>query len=103
MGNAVFDAVAEALERETDFDRLAARGTLRLALRAAGLDANAGAAELADVVALALPTELTSRGIDRPDELCRKLRRVALEGTDRGDRGTGAAPAPSDQSRREQK
>lgn len=36
-----FDFTAERLERSTPLDQLAARGTLRLALKAAGLDPGA--------------------------------------------------------------
>jgi hypothetical protein len=84
VANAVFDILARALEREAHFDRLAARGTLRLSLRAAGLDRDAGAAELADVVARVLPGELACRGVERPEEVCERLRRLALGQLDDG-------------------
>lgn len=40
MVTALFDLVAERLEHYTGFDHLEARGTLRLALKSAGLDPN---------------------------------------------------------------
>lgn len=98
MANAVFDLLAQALEREARFDRLAARGTLRLSLRAAGLDRDAGAAELAEVVARVLPAELACRGVERPEEVCERLRRLALAQLDDG----GDRPAPTDRSRKDQ-
>jgi hypothetical protein len=98
VANAVFDILARALEREAHFDRLAARGTLRLSLRAAGLDRDAGPAELAEVVARLLPGELACRGVERPEEVCEKLRRVALGLLDDG----GDRSAPCDRPRKDQ-
>ena len=40
MATDLFDIAAEKLEGSTDMDRLAARGTLRIALKEAGLDAH---------------------------------------------------------------
>lgn len=85
MVNAVFDALAETLERETGFDRLAARGTLRLTLRAAGLDPSARPAEWVEVVTRLLGGELKSRGVDQPEAVCEKLRLVALQWVDEGE------------------
>lgn len=89
----VFDRVAEALEQETDFDRLAARGTLRLALRAGGLDPQAGAAEIVEVVERLMPEELRTRGVEDPERICQRLRLVAL--------GHAGGPPPPDRSREE--
>ncbi|MCZ6785127.1 MAG: hypothetical protein O7G30_17645, partial [Proteobacteria bacterium] len=63
-GGTLFDFAAEQLEHRTDLDRLEARGTLRIALKAAGLDSRSVTAEQLQVaVEKILPTELTTRGI----------------------------------------
>jgi hypothetical protein len=69
-----FELVSEALERDTSLDRLAARGTVRLALKAAGLDARSVApAQMAVVATSVLPGELESRGVEDGDRLCGAL------------------------------
>ena len=40
MATTLFDAAAERLEQHTQFDRLEARGTLRIALKESGLEAD---------------------------------------------------------------
>ena len=60
-----FLALCDALESSTSLDRLESRGTVRLALKQAGLDpAGASPAQLAVVVEKLLPAELESRGVD---------------------------------------
>lgn len=60
-----FLALCDALESSTSLDRLESRGTVRLALKQAGLDpAGASPAQLAVVVEKVLPAELESRGVD---------------------------------------
>ncbi len=67
-----FTALCEALENETTLARLEARGTIRLALRQAGLDAGSvTAAQLAVVVEKILPDELAARGVEA--EVCPRL------------------------------
>jgi len=62
---AAFDLTCEVLERETALDRLEARGTIRLALKEAGLDARSVTPEqMAVVVKSLLPRELKTRGVD---------------------------------------
>ncbi len=100
MTSAAFDAVAEALERETDFDRLAARGTLRLALRALGLDVRAGTAELLRVVTGPLPRELSSRGVEQAEAVCERLRRHVLEQSSGTDGAGAGGPAPESRKER---
>jgi hypothetical protein len=59
-----FEAVCDALETSSSLDRLEARGTVRLALKQAGLEARSvSAAQLAVVVEKVLPEELDSRGV----------------------------------------
>jgi len=72
--SAAFELACEVLERDTRFDRLEARGTVRLALKAAGLDSRSVTAEqMAVVVANLLPRELESRGVENADQVCAAL------------------------------
>jgi len=70
----VFDFVAEKLEQATDLDRLEARGTVRLALKQAGLDAKTVTADQMKVVLeKVLPGELSTRGIEDSAATCEGL------------------------------
>jgi hypothetical protein len=70
----VFEFVAEKLEQATDLDRLEARGTVRLALKQAGLDPKALSVEQMNVVLeKVLPDELSSRGIEQSTSICANL------------------------------
>jgi hypothetical protein len=71
----IFDFVAERLEGATDFDRLEARGTVRLALKRAGLDPNTLSAEreMRVVLQRVLPGELEARGVENADAVCTEL------------------------------
>ncbi len=91
MGQAVFDAVADALEARTDLDKLEARGTVRLALREAGLEARSVTAEqICVVVEKLMPAELRSRGISAPEGVCAALCEAA--------RRCASDPGPGDSS-----
>jgi len=74
-----FDFLCEELERESTLERLEARGTVRIAIKQAGLDPlSATPRELAVVVEKLLPGELAARGIENGDSLCAGLaKRVA--------------------------
>ena len=70
----VFGWTCDRLESDTSLNRLEARGTVRLALKAAGLKAESvTSAQMAVVVRKVLLGELTSRGIDSAEEKCRVL------------------------------
>lgn len=70
----VFESVAEALERETSLDRLEARGTLRITLKAGGFDPRSVQADqMRVVIERLLPGELDARGIGDTDRVCRTL------------------------------
>jgi hypothetical protein len=72
--SAAFEFACSQLEARTSLDRLAARGTVRIALKQAGLEARSITAEqMAVVVQKILPTELGSRGIDGVEELCQSI------------------------------
>jgi hypothetical protein len=70
----LFDAVARELEARTHLDALAARGTLRLALKEAGLEPRTvtGKQMVVAIVRL-LPRELQSRGVEEPEAVCQAL------------------------------
>ena len=69
-----FDFLCGELERASSLDRLEARGTVRIAVKQAGLDLNnASPRELAVVVEKVLPAELSTRGIENADSLCSAL------------------------------
>jgi hypothetical protein len=79
---AAFDFVCEQLEARTSLDRLAARGTVRIALKQAGLDSRSVTPDQMGVVAeRVLVSELTTRGVSGAQALCTdlaaKVRRVA--------------------------
>ena len=89
----IFDFAADKLEQATDFDKLEARGTMRLSLKLAGLDAKSvSAAQLTVVVEKVLPNELESRGIENPASICDGLKN-ALKSFD-GEAGGGNDSSP---------
>jgi len=70
-----FEYVCGELETRSDLDRLAARGTVRLALKEAGLDARSVTPDqLCVVLEKTLPAELAARGIQAPASLVEALR-----------------------------
>jgi hypothetical protein len=79
---AAFDFVCEQLEARTSLDRLAARGTVRIALKQAGLDSRSVTPDQMGVVAeKVLVGELITRGVTGAQALCSdlalKVRKVA--------------------------
>lgn len=67
----VFTWVSQELAAATPLSDIEARGTVRLALKEAGLEARSVDAEqMAVVLRQVLPRELASRGIDAPEVLC---------------------------------
>lgn len=72
--NEAFETACELLEREAGFDRLSARGTIRIALRDSGLDAAKVTPEQMKVVAeRVLAKELVARGIPEPEALVARI------------------------------
>ena len=66
-----FDWLCEHLERATDLDRLEARGTVRIALKSAGLDTGSVTPEqMRVVIEKVLTAELVARGIEDADQKC---------------------------------
>jgi hypothetical protein len=79
-----FEFLCNELERESSLERLEARGTVRIALKKAGIDPlSATPRELAVVAENVLPDELAARGIDDPRALCGALaKRVSKHDAD---------------------
>lgn len=72
--SAAFEFVSDQLEQLTPFNRLEARGTIRIALHGAGLDPDSVTpAQMGVVIARTLPHELTTRGIANAVGLCRTI------------------------------
>ena len=66
-----FEFVCKALEASTDLDRLQARGTVRIALRAAGLEPEKVTAEqMSAVLDKLMPKELAALGVADPEAAC---------------------------------
>lgn len=79
-----FDFVCSQLEERTELDRLAVRGTVRLGLKQAGLEARTVTTEQMKVVLeKVLPGELAARGVQSGEDLCTELQ-VGLAGIERG-------------------
>lgn len=82
-----FEFVCNQLEERTSLDRLAARGTVRIALKQAGLDARSATPEQMAVVAeKLLSIELASRGVADAASVCAgfaaKLRSMRSTGSE---------------------
>lgn len=72
--SSAFDFVCAELERATSLTQLEARGTVRLALKSAGLDArNVTAAQLGVVLDKKMPGELRGRGCADPERICARI------------------------------
>jgi hypothetical protein len=89
-GSQAFEWLCEALETSTSLERLEARGTVRIALKEAGLEARSvSPTEMMVVVDRILPRELRQRGVADEAGLCSRLQA--------GLRQLGASAAPSSQ------
>lgn len=80
---AAFDFVCDQLEARTTLDRLAARGTVRIALKQGGLDSRAVTPpQMAVVIEKVLVGELKTRGIANAEalgtELADQVRKLAV-------------------------
>ena len=74
MAASIFELVAEELERRTDLAKLEARGTVRLALKEAGLDARTVTAEqMIVMLQKVMPDEMRSRGVEQPEQICEAI------------------------------
>jgi len=69
-----FEQACALLEELTEFSRLEARGTIRIALKHAGFKpASVLASELRVVVQAVLPAELGLRGVSESESVCMRL------------------------------
>lgn len=74
MATDLFDLAAAKLEASTDMDRLTARGTLRIGLKEAGLDAHKlTIPQLRAVFEKLMPKELDARGIGNAAATCQRV------------------------------
>lgn len=70
-----FTMTCEKLEAASSLNQLEARGTVRLALKSAGLDARDVTGEQMSVVLQkVLPNELESRGVENASAVCETIR-----------------------------
>lgn len=82
-----FDFVCTQLEAGTSLGRLEARGTVRLAVKQAGLESRGVTPDqMAVVVARILPEELSSRGVEDGASLCASIG-VGLQDLEAGEVG----------------
>ncbi len=71
MADTLFDLAADSLEQHSALGRLEARGTLRIALKAAGLGPKGlTSAQLKVVFDQVMPEELDSRGVSNLQDVC---------------------------------
>lgn len=72
--SAAFTHLCTALESETTFSRIEARGTVRLALKSAGLDSkNISIEQMKVILERVFPRELENRGVPDPEGVCQML------------------------------
>jgi hypothetical protein len=93
MGKGLFDQAAETLESLTDLDRLEARGTLRIALKEAGLDAkNLTLPQLETIFERVMPQQLDLRAVGDSRSICSAvIKEVRTAGIARNDTAASSA------------
>jgi hypothetical protein len=92
MAESLFEHVAAALEQRSGLGKLEARGTLRIALKEAGLEPRTVTPEqMAVMLTRTMPKELKARGIDQADTLCQGLA-TSLKGFQGGPGATPESP-----------
>ena len=90
---ALFDVAAERLEISTEMARLAARGTLRLALKEAGLDSqNLTLPQLRVVFEKLMPRELETRGVTDAVATCKTVMDEIARTTSETERAASISP-----------
>jgi hypothetical protein len=74
MSASIFDFVSDELERQTRLEKLEARGTVRLALKAAGLDARTVTTpQMVATLEKVMPNEMKVRGVEDGEQVCRTI------------------------------
>jgi hypothetical protein len=93
MAAELFDIAAESLERATDMDRLAARGTLRIAMKEAGLDPHKLAVpQIRAVFEKLMPKELDARGVSDAAAVCQTVMGEIARSAAANDIASSASP-----------
>ena len=93
MATTLFDVAAERLEAGAKMERLAARGTLRLAVKEAGLDAqNLTLPQLRAVFQKLMPKELEARGVSDAEATCRAMMDQIARSADANDIASPTLP-----------
>ncbi len=83
MAADLFDTASQLLEQKSDLNRLEARGTLRLALKAAGLDPNyLTLKQLQVVFDKVMPEELEKRFIADAVDVCASVMEAVSDTVD---------------------
>lgn len=74
MTASIFELAAQELEQRTDLAKLEARGTVRLSLKQAGLDARTvNAEQMIVMLQKVMPEEMRSRGVEQPEQICEAI------------------------------
>ena len=74
MSASIFDFVSDELERLTKLEKLEARGTVRLALKAAGLDVRTVTTpQMVATLQKVMPNEIRARGVANSEQICRTI------------------------------
>jgi hypothetical protein len=74
MSASIFDFVSDELQRLTQLEKLEARGTVRLALKAAGLDVRTVTTpQMVATLMKVMPNEIRARGVENSEQICRSL------------------------------
>ena len=82
MDATLFDLAAERLEHHTSFSNIESRGTLRIALKSAGLTPKSlSLAELRVVFDKVMPAELEARGVREAAAVCSSVMSDLAEST----------------------
>jgi len=93
MATDLFDLAAEKLETGTEMDRLAARGTLRIALKEAGLDPHKlTLPQLRAVFDKLMPKELEARGVSDASAASRSVMGAIAASADALESTSSASP-----------
>ncbi len=93
MATDLFDIAADKLEASTEMDRLAARGTLRIAVKEAGLDPHKlTIPHLQAVFEKLMPKELDARGVSNAAAACRTAIDEVARSADAIDVESSASP-----------
>ena len=93
MATALFDIAAERLEASSGMDRLEARGTLRLAVKEAGLDVqNLTIPQLQAVFEKLMPKELEARGVSDAAATCKAVMKDIANAASAADLATSNSP-----------